>query len=69
MNRWIFQGNPDTLGIAPYLRDPAEITWTVRRKCFADQIQVGDQVFLWRAAGSSAARGAVSAVVITIVAE
>jgi hypothetical protein len=47
---WIFQGNPDTFDMDAYLaRAPERISWTVSR--YREQVQVGDHVYLWRAAG------------------
>lgn len=52
MKPWIFQGNPDIFDLDGYISHTAEILWTLRQKHFADQIKPGDEVFLWRAAGS-----------------
>lgn len=49
---WIFQGNPDTFDIDGYLSAFSKITWTIRQKHYASEIQVGDRVFLWRSKGS-----------------
>lgn len=52
---WIFQANPDRFDIDGYLAtDPASIRWLVRQR--ADQMRVGDRVFLWRAIGSGEER-------------
>jgi hypothetical protein len=51
MTSWIFQGNPEAFDIDGYLQaTPGVITWTVSR--YANQIAVGDTVFLWKAQGN-----------------
>jgi predicted RNA-binding protein with PUA-like domain len=52
MTSWIFQGNPDTFDINSYLRVTREILWEVRQKHHASKMNPGDEVFIWRAAGS-----------------
>jgi hypothetical protein len=47
MSNWLFQGNPDYFAIDTYLNASSEILWSVRRKSFAQNMQVGDSVFLW----------------------
>jgi EVE domain/HNH endonuclease len=52
MRTWIFQGNPDDFDIDGYLATrPVELPWLVTR--YADQIAVGDRVYIWRAQGSA----------------
>ncbi len=52
MSSWIFQGNPDTFDIDGYLRIlPSRFAWLVTR--YADQIAVGDRIFLWRNKGKA----------------
>jgi hypothetical protein len=59
MRTWIFQGNPDDFDIDGYLAArPAELLWLVTR--YANEIAVGDRVYLWRNQGTS---GAVAGVV------
>ena len=54
MRLWIFQGNPDSFDIDGYLRTAAaQLTWTVTR--YADEIAVGDHVYLWRNQGQQMA--------------
>lgn len=48
---WIFQANPDAFDITGYLAiRPADLLWLVRQK--GAHMEVGDQVFFWRAIGS-----------------
>lgn len=48
---WIFQANPTRFDISRWLATgPAEAEWLVSR--YADQIALGDTVYLWRSAGS-----------------
>lgn len=51
MNSWIFQGIPDHFDIDKYLQDFTEIVWSVRQTQCAENVEVGDEVFIWRAAG------------------
>jgi hypothetical protein len=52
MRTWIFQGNPDDFDIDGYLATrPIELPWLVTR--YADEIAVGDLVYIWRTQGSS----------------
>ena len=48
---WIFQGNPDQFDIDGFLADSEEVEWAVRQKYYASMMQVGQTVFLWKAAG------------------
>jgi EVE domain len=49
---WIFQGNPDQFDIDAYLAtSPTQLPWLVTR--YAQQIEVGDRVFIWRTQGSA----------------
>ena len=51
MRTWIFQGNPDDFDIDGYLATrPVELPWLVTR--YADEIAVGDRVYIWRTQGS-----------------
>ena len=58
MADWIFQGNPDRFDVDRYLSTHRHIYWTVARH--QQQVQKGDRVFLWRAAGS---RNAIAGIV------
>jgi hypothetical protein len=54
MQTWIFQGNPDEYDIDGLLATwPSEIGWRVTR--YANDIQVGARVFLWRNQGKQKA--------------
>lgn len=55
MNTWIFQGNPKHFDMDTYLTENEHITWSVRQKYLADQMQVGDIVFIWRSDGGKKA--------------
>ena len=49
---WIFQGNPDQFDLDAYLGTlPTQLPWLVTR--YAQQIEVGDRVFIWRTQGSA----------------
>lgn len=58
MADWIFQGNPDRFDVDAYLSTHRYIYWTVAQH--QGQVQRGDRVFVWRAAGS---RNAVAGIV------
>ena len=52
MQTWIFQGNPDQFDLDAYLAtSPTQLPWLVTR--YAEQIAVGDRVFIWRTQGST----------------
>ena len=54
MQTWIFQGNPDQFDLDTYLgTSPTQLPWLVTR--YAQQIAVGDRVFIWRTQGSAKA--------------
>ncbi|MET4277584.1 MULTISPECIES: EVE domain-containing protein [unclassified Bradyrhizobium] len=51
MQTWIFQGNPDQFDVDAYLAtSPTQLPWLVTR--YAQQIEMGDRVFIWRTKGS-----------------
>jgi len=50
MASWLFQGNPDYFDINQYLEQNTDILWSVRQH--KSEIHAGDDVFIWRAAGS-----------------
>ena len=50
MRAWIIQGNPDRFDIDRYLGAGSERRWTVPQ-AKASEMNVGDKVFFWRAAG------------------
>ena len=50
MKTWIFQGNPGVFDIDSYLASTAGlITWRVAR--YAEEIEPGDTVYIWRSQG------------------
>jgi hypothetical protein len=50
MRTWVFQANPDDFDVDGYLAtQPAEFPWLVTR--YADDIAVGDRVYVWRTQG------------------
>lgn len=50
MRTWIFQGNPEIFDIDGYLSKAVEeISWRVAR--YADEIGVGDTVYIWKSQG------------------
>lgn len=54
MQTWIFQGNPDQFDLDAYLgTSPTRLPWLVTR--YAQQIEAGDRVFIWRTQGSAKA--------------
>ena len=61
MSSWIFQANPDTFDIDGYLEANDLVMWTVRQEFLAPKMQIGDIVFLWRAAGKNKAESGIVA--------
>ena len=60
MKAWIFQGNPATFDIDGYLNaSTGIITWRVVR--YADQMTVGDAVYVWRSQAGEAGNAGVIA--------
>ena len=51
MNYWLFQGNPDTFDVDSYIAANAEISWTIGQAHLAPEMEIGDEVYLWRASG------------------
>jgi EVE domain/HNH endonuclease len=59
MRTWIFQGNPHQFDIDAYLASfPSHFVWLVTR--YADEINLGDRVYIWRTLG---AKGTVAGIV------
>ena len=52
MDSWIFQGNPDIFDIDSYIGNYVDIRWEVRQKHYAKNMNIGDEVFLWKASVS-----------------
>jgi hypothetical protein len=60
MKAWIFQGNPATFDIDGYLNaSTGIITWRVAR--YADQMMVGDAIYIWRSQAGEAGNAGVIA--------
>lgn len=61
MTSWIFQGNPKHFDVDNYLRDNNEVLWSVRQSHYVNQIQKGDNVYIWRSdAGKSGSGGIIA---------
>ncbi|MCH7503609.1 MAG: EVE domain-containing protein, partial [Proteobacteria bacterium] len=66
MRSWLFQGNPNQFRITEYLTDLDDILWSIRQRQFVDEVKIGDEVFIWRAAGKiKAISGVVAVGVVT----
>ena len=61
MNTWIFQGNPTKFDIDNYLLENETIWWSIRQAHFADLIELGDEVFIWRSDGVNKGSGGIVA--------
>ncbi len=53
MKYWIFRGNREDFDIDTYLRDFDYIYWAVKHKKHQRELQLDDQVFIWRSKGKS----------------
>ena len=53
MANWIFQGSPAKFRVDKYLKENRVIGWSLRQKEFKDDIQLGDEVYIWRADGNA----------------
>jgi len=51
MNSWIFQGNPDVFDMTEYLSKNDDILWSAKQ--YRSEIEVNDEVFMWRAVGKN----------------
>lgn len=60
-NTWIFQGNPKVFDIDNYVKDHKFIWWSLRQEHFADNIQLNDDVYLWRSDGGKRGTGGIIA--------
>ena len=58
---WIFQGNPDRYDLEAYLTRFEQIYWSIPLAAHQREVQVGDRVFIWRAAGKRNARSGIVA--------
>ena len=65
MQTWIFQGNPDDYDIDGYLASrPSQVVWLVTR--YANEIALGDRVYLWRNQGQAkAVAGVIAEAIVT----
>jgi len=61
MTNWIFQSNPIHFGIDEYLQRQRIIMWSIRQKCFKDEISIGDTVYIWRSDGHKLKSGGIIA--------
>jgi MoxR-like ATPase len=61
MGNWIFQGNPKHFPIDEYLKENIIINWSIRQKQYLDEIQLGDNVFIWRSDGGEKNSGGIIA--------
>ncbi len=61
MNTWIFQGNPTRFDVDNYLLENEIIWWSIRQAHFADVIELGDEVFIWRSDGTNKGSGGIVA--------
>lgn len=72
MAYWIFQGNPqrftidqdkypDLHDINSYVQEGKRIDWSIRQKHHLKDVQIGDQVFIWRSDGEERNTGGIIA--------
>ena len=61
MNTWIFQGNPTRFDVDNYLLENKTIWWSIRQAHFADVIELGDEVYIWRSDGTNKGSGGIVA--------
>ena len=53
MNHWFLQANPDQFDVTTYVESFTDIYWSLKREAWQKKAAVGDEVFIWRAKGSS----------------
>lgn len=58
---WIFQGNPTKFNVDGYLLENQFIWWSIRQAHFAEDIRIGDEVYIWRSDGGNKSSGGVIA--------
>ena len=51
MATWLFQGNPDLFDLDGYLQAQDVICWMVNQRSSEEDLNIGDHVFIWKAAG------------------
>ena len=61
MSTWIFQSNPKGYNLNAYLLKANPIQWTIRQRQYKDTIQIGDDVYIWRADGNEPGSGGIVA--------
>ncbi|WP_335872292.1 AAA family ATPase [Bacillus sp. 2205SS5-2] len=72
MSHWIFQGNPQRFTIDNekyphlhdfnnYVKEGKVIDWNIRQKQHAQDVKIGDQVFIWRSDGEEKNSGGIIA--------
>lgn len=49
MNTWVFQGNPKRFNIEQYIDENEYIWWSIRQISIIKDIDIGDEVYLWKA--------------------
>jgi predicted HNH restriction endonuclease len=65
MKSWIFQANPKIFDVDAFLADhPGTFTWLVTR--YANDINVGDRVYLWRAVAGDADKAGIIAEAVVL---
>ena len=66
LNTWIFQGNPKIFKVDDYLLENESIWWSIRQAHFVDQIQIGDEVYIWRSDGANKDSGGIVARTVAV---
>lgn len=65
LTTWIFQGNPKDFKITEYLRDfekkGSNICWSIRQDEYVKDINIGDEVYIWRSQGRKKGSGGIIA--------
>lgn len=61
MNYWLLQANPDQFDVTTYVEQFENIYWSLKKEAWQRKAAVGDEVFIWRAQGSSKAPSGVVA--------
>ena len=62
MPSWIFQGNPQRFPeLNNYLRTHDNIRWGIRKECFKNEIEIGDEIYIWRSNGGNPRSGGIVA--------
>lgn len=61
MRTWIFQGNPKIFNVDDYLLENQFIWWSIRQAYYAKDINIGDEVYIWRSDGNNRGSGGIVA--------